>query len=134
MAISFLPQAVLPADKKPVHVQKERNRCSSTIGTGTNPRNSAGLRDFPGADAGGANFLADHDSVLLNANALDVGFERARGNFHDVHADPAFFLGQTSPNDGAAMGFLFAADFTYIAHFFVTSGMPSPALVCFHVE
>ena len=77
---------------------------------------SAGLDDFSAADAGGADLFADDGPVFHNANGLNVGFERSGRDFHDMHTDTAFFLCQTSADNAGPVYFLFAADFTNIAH------------------
>ena len=77
---------------------------------------SAGFLDFSAPDASRANFFPDSVAVLDHADGLDVGGEGARGVFHDVHTDAAFFLGQTAADDVSALDFVLSADFADVAH------------------
>ena len=77
---------------------------------------SAGFLDFSAPDASRADFLPDRVAVLDHADGLDVRRERARGVFHDVHTDTAFFLGQTAADDVSALDFVLSANFANVAH------------------
>ena len=68
------------------------------------------------ADAGGADLHSFGRTVVINADRLDVGFERTRRNFHHVHTDTTFFLGKTSADDSCSLNFFLAANFADIAH------------------
>ena len=77
---------------------------------------SAGFLDFSAPDASRADFFPDGVAVLDHADGLDVRREGARGVFHDVHTDTAFFLGQTAADDVSALDFVLSADFANVAH------------------
>jgi hypothetical protein len=79
-------------------------------------RKSGNFSHFSAADAGSANFLAADGAVIIDLYSLDVGFKHAGRYFHNVHTDTAFFLGKTATDDPCTVGFLFAANFTYITH------------------
>ena len=78
---------------------------------------SAGFFHFAAADAGRADLHSLVRAVVIDSDGLDVGFEDARGDFHHVHADTAFFLCKTPTDDSAAVELLFSTDFANIAHY-----------------
>lgn len=78
--------------------------------------NRSDLFHFPAADALNADFHPLVSSVVIHIDGLDVGFENAGGNLHNVHADSAFFLRKTSADDSCTLNFFLSANFTDIAH------------------
>ena len=80
-------------------------------------KKSAGFFHPAAADAGSADFHGSVGAVVVNMNGLDIRFESARGHFHNVHTDTAFFLGKTSADDSCTLNFFLTANFADIAHF-----------------
>ena len=80
------------------------------------PDLSGNLGDLAAPDAGCADLFTADSAVFDHFDRLDVGFEDAGSHFHHVHTDTTFFLGKTAPDNTGAVGFLFTADFAYIAH------------------
>ena len=78
---------------------------------------SAGFLDSAGADALHADFFAHDRTIFHHADGLDIRLKGSRRDLYNVHTDTAFFLCQTSADDGGAVKFLFTANFTYITHF-----------------
>ena len=77
---------------------------------------SAGFLDFSAPKASRADFFPDGISVFDHADGLNVRGKGALGVFHDVHADAAFFLGQTAADDVSALDFMLSANFADVAH------------------